>query len=324
MAHGQWTRADIPALQGRTAVVTGANSGLGFETSKALAGAGATVVMACRNPDKADAAADAVRAAHPRANVNIKLLDLADLDSVQHFADQVHDEYKKLDLLINNAGVMALPERRTRQNFEMQFGTNHLGHFALTGRLFDLLKATPKARVVTLSSLAHRFGKLRFKDPNWERGYSKWPAYGQSKLANLMFALELDRRLRRRGLDIMSLAAHPGFSATHLQLAGPEMTGNRIAGLAMRASNAMFSQSQAAGALPTLYAAVSREVTGGDYVGPSGLFEMQGQPGPAHIARHAKSTDAARRLWELSQTLTGVEFLTGPLADAETPPAGSF
>lgn len=304
----QWTLADMPDLNGKTAIVTGANSGLGFETSKALAGAGAEVIMACRNQDKAQAAADAIQAHHPGAKVEIMTLDLADLGSVRRFAQAAIKRCPKLHFLINNAGVMALPERRTTEDFEMQFGTNHLGHFALTGLLFERLKATAGARVVTESSLAHRFGKIRFNDLHWQRRYQKWPAYGQSKLANLMFALELDRRCQAQKLDIMSVAAHPGFASTHLQQAGPEMQGAKLLALAMKLGNAVMSQSQAQGALPTIYAAVSENINGGDYIGPAGFQEVWGYPARAYINRRARDVETAERLWSVSEDLTQVSF----------------
>jgi len=304
----KWTVADMPDLSGKTAIVTGANSGLGFETSKALAGAGANVIMACRNKDKAQTAVDAIHAENANAKVEVMALDLADQSSVHAFAKAAKAKCKALHLLINNAGVMALPECRTADGFEMQFGTNHLGHFALTGLLFDLLKSTDGARVVTLSSLAHRMGKIRFNDLNWKRGYSKWPAYGQSKLANLMFALELDRRVRAQGLNIESLAAHPGFASTNLQYAGPEMTGSKLKKKGMQLGNVLFSQSQADGALPSLYAAVSENAKSGEYYGPDGVMELQGNPSKAFINNRARDADAAKRLWSESQELTGVSF----------------
>lgn len=304
----QWTLADMPDLNGKTAIVTGANSGLGFETSKALAGAGADVIMACRNQDKAQTAADTIRAFHPNAAVETMALDLADLGSVRSFAQAANKRCPHLHWLINNAGVMALPERRTSEGFEMQFGTNHLGHFALTGLLFERLKATSGARVVTESSLAHRFGKLRFDDLQWQRGYKRWPAYGQSKLANLMFALELDRRIQAQNLNMLSLAAHPGFASTHLQLAGPEMEGAKLVALGMKLGNVVMSQSQEQGALPTLYAAVSEDAASGDYIGPDGFQEIWGHPAPAFINRRARDAESAKRLWSISEKLTGVSF----------------
>lgn len=304
----KWNIGDIPDLSGKTAVVTGANSGLGFETSKALAGAGAHVVMACRNQDKAQAALDAIKAAQPGASAEVMALDLASQDSIRQFSADLNAQFKQLYLLINNAGVMALPERRTSEDFEMQFGTNHLGHFALTGRLFDLLRATAASRVVTLSSLAHRMGKIRFNDLNWKTGYSKWPAYGQSKLANLMFALELDRRIRAQNLDMRSLAAHPGFASTNLQYAGAEMTGSALKKKGMALGNMLFSQSQADGALPTLYAAVADDAQSGDYYGPDGFMELHGSPKQAFVNKPARDPDNAKRLWSVSEELTGVRF----------------
>ncbi len=307
MAHS-WTTADMPDLSGKTAIVTGANSGLGFETSKALAGAGARVIMACRNQQKAQVALDAIRAENPSSDVQVMSLDLADQTSIHAFVKAINAQCEALHLLINNAGVMALPERRTSEGFEMQFGTNHLGHFTLTGLLFELLKTTSDARVVTLSSLAHRFGKLRFNDLNWQHGYSKWPAYGQSKLANLMFALELDRRIRAQNLDLRSLAAHPGFASTNLQYAGPAMTGSKLKAQGMKIGNVLFSQSQADGALPTLYAATAENAQSGKYYGPDGFQEMWGEPAKAYINAPARNTENAKRLWHVSEELTGVKF----------------
>lgn len=304
-----WRVTDMPDLTGRTAVVTGANSGLGLETARALGGAGADVILACRNTEKGQGAIDDIRRDHPDAELEVMTLDLADLTSVQSFAEAFDQARGRLDLLINNAGVMALPERRTADGFEMQFGTNHLGHFALTGRLMDKLLQTPAARVVTLSSLAHKFGKIDLADPNWQRRrYQKWLAYGQSKLANLMFALELQRRLEAAGADAISVAAHPGFAATHLQFAGPEMTGSHVAKLGMKVSNALLSQSQADGALPSLYAATGPDVAGGDYFGPGGIGELQGAPVKVDPAGRAQRRQLAEDLWRESESLTGVRY----------------
>lgn len=303
-----WSLNDMPDLSGKTAVVTGANSGLGFETSKALAGSGARVIMACRNQNKAQTAVDAIHAENPNAAVEVMALDLADQSSIHAFAKALTTKLQTLDLLINNAGVMALPERQTADGFEMQFGTNHLGHFALTGLLFEFLKATPGARVVTLSSLAHRFGKIRFNDLNWKNRYLRWPAYGQSKLANLMFALELDRRIRAQNLDMRSLAAHPGFASTNLQFAGAKMTGSKLKAQGMKIGNMLLSQSQAEGALPVLYAAVDEHAESGEYFGPDGFSEMRGAPAPAYVNGPGRNTENAKRLWSVSQELTGVSF----------------
>lgn len=305
----RWSARDIDALDGRLAVVTGANSGLGLETARALAGAGAQVVMACRDTDKGAQAAAAIKGDHPAAHLEVAALDLADLEAIARFAAQFTTAHGRLDLLINNAGVMALPLRRTADGFEMQVGTNHLGHFALTGHLFDRLRSTPHARVVTVSSLAHTIGRIDINDLNWRtRRYRRWPAYGQAKLANLMFALELNRRLRAADIDVTSVAAHPGYAATHLQLAGPEMSGSRLAQLGMRLANRVFAQSPQRGALPSLYAATAADVNGGDYFGPNGLREFWGDPVRVKPAGRALEQDVAERVWHASEQLTGMHY----------------
>lgn len=304
-----WSIDRLPDLGGRTAVVTGANSGLGLETARGLAGAGARVVMACRNTGKGEAAAGHIRAGQPDAELEVWPLDLADLASVEAFAKEFGSAHGKLDLLVNNAGVMALPESRTRDGFEMQIGTNHLGHFALTGRLLEALRAAEAPRVVTVSSLAHRPGRIDLDDLNWQRRrYRKWTAYGQAKLANLMFALELQRRCQAAGERIVSVASHPGYAATHLQLAGPEASDSRLGQMMMQLSNRLFGQSQARGALPSLYAATA-DLDGGEYIGPDGFGELWGVPAPARIAGRAKKAETARGLWRLSEELTGVRYL---------------
>jgi NAD(P)-dependent dehydrogenase (short-subunit alcohol dehydrogenase family) len=300
----KWTAEQIPDQTGRTAVVTGANSGLGLVTAKELARHGASVVLACRNAEKAQGAAAEIRAAAPGATVVVEALDLGSLDSVRAFAQRFRDGHETLDLLINNAGVMAPPRRTTVDGFELQFGTNHLGHFALTGLLLDRLQATSGARVVTLSSGAHRIGKLAFDDLQGERRYSRWRWYGQSKLANLMFALELDRRLRAAGSQLRSVAAHPGYAATNLQSA----VAPTVDGLIMKVGNALFAQSAEMGALPQLYAATAPGVAGGDFIGPDGLGEQRGHPTVVHGSRASADTAAAARLWEVSEDLTGVTY----------------
>lgn len=307
MTH--WSARHIRPLDGRLVVVTGANSGLGLETARALAGAKAHVVMACRDTHKGERAAASIKRDYPDARLEVAALDLADLDAVARFAAQFSAAHSRLDLLINNAGVMALPLRRTADGFEMQVGTNHLGHFALTGQLFERLRVAPGARVVTVSSLAHTFGRIDIDDLNWhERRYRRWPAYGQAKLANLMFALELDRRLRAADIDMLSVAAHPGYAATHLQLAGPEMSGSRLSTAGMRLANRVFAQSPHRGALPSLYAATATDVHGGEYFGPDGLREFWGDPTRARPAGRARKADMAARLWALSEQLTGVRY----------------
>jgi len=303
-----WTTADIPDLAGKTAVVTGANSGLGRVTAEELARAGARVVLACRNLAKANEAVDAIRSANPGVVVEAHELDLADLASVRGFSEKFLADFGELHLLCNNAGVMALPRCETADGFEMQFGTNHLGHFALTGLLLERILGTPSSRIVTTSSTAHRLGKMNFDDLDGRRSYGRWPAYGQSKLSNLLFAYELQRRLTARGADAISVACHPGYADTNLQTAGFRMEGARGMERAAHVANRIFSQSVEMGALPTLYAATSDEVRGGDYIGPSRMFESWGPP--AKVKSNARSHDAAAaaRLWNVSEDLTGVRI----------------
>jgi len=304
----QWTAEAIPPLEGRTAVVTGANSGLGLETAAALATHGADVVLACRDEGRGQAALRGIQAAYPAAHVELRLLDLADLSSVRRFADGLAADRPGVDILVNNAGVMAIPHRRTADGFEMQFGTNHLGHFALTGLLMGPLLARPGARVVTLSSIMAQAGWISFADLQHERRYQKWIAYGQAKLANQLFTLELDRRVRAHGLDLVSVAAHPGYAATNLQAAGPLMGGQGLQAQMMELGNRVFAQSAAAGARPTLYAATAPDVSGGQYFGPDHLFQTRGHPKPVPFVRAARNPETARRLWEVSEELTGVTF----------------
>ena len=303
-----WSEADIPDLSGKTIVITGANSGLGFEAAQALAGKGAQVVLACRDQAKGRAAEEQIRARHPGARTALMALDLSSLADIRRFADAVRAAQPRIDVLMNNAGVMALPHRQTADGFEMQFGTNHLGHFALTGLLLDHLRKTPGSRVVTVSSGAHRMGRIRFDDPNWQQGYRKWPAYGQSKLANLLFAYELQRRLAAAGADTISVAAHPGYAATNLQAAGPKMQGSSFTERIMEIGNSLFAQSAAMGALPQIYAAVAPNVRGGEYYGPEGIGELWGHPKAVTSNAASRDPDAARRLWALSEQLTGVTY----------------
>ena len=305
----KWTRRDIPKMSGKTAIVTGANSGLGFEITLGLAAAGAQVILACRDKARTEAAMGRIRQAAPAANLAFMPLDLADLASVRAFAQRFSAGHAKLDLLCNNAGVMALPLRRTQDGFEMQIGTNHLGHFALTGLLLPALRATPGARVATMSSGFHKPGRIRFDDLNWNEGYSKWPAYFQSKLANLLFMFELQRRFSRHGIKAISVAAHPGYAATNLQLAGPEMENSGLGKTLMRLANTYVAQSAAQGALPMLCAATSADIRGGDYIGPDGLGEMRGFPRKVGCSARARDAAAATRLWTLSEQLTGVTCL---------------
>ena len=299
-----WTAADIPDQSGRTAIVTGANSGLGLNTACELARAGAHVVLACRNLDKGEAARAGIAAQVPGAQLELEALDLSSLDSVRSFAQTFRDGHEGLDLLINNAGVMATPRRHTADGFELQLGTNHLGHFTLTAQLLDMIEGRTDGRVVTLSSNAHKMGRIAFDNLGGERHYFRWRAYAQSKLANLLFALELDRRLRAAGSSVKSLAAHPGYASTNLQHAGPPGIDSAI----MRVSNVVIAQSEEMGALPTLYAATEPGLESGTYVGPDGFAEQRGHPEPVRPNRAARDEDVARRLWEVSEQLTGARF----------------
>jgi NAD(P)-dependent dehydrogenase (short-subunit alcohol dehydrogenase family) len=301
----KWTSEQIPDQSGRTAIVTGANSGLGLSTARELARHGARVVLACRNLEKGNAALTEIRAAAPKAEVELSALDLGSLASVEAFALSFQaSEREGLDLLINNAGVMAPPRRETADGFELQIGTNLLGHFALTGRLIGLMEGRPDARVVTLSSNAHKMGRINFDDLQSERGYRRWRAYGQSKLADLMFALELQRRLRAAGSAVKSVAAHPGYAATNLQTAAAPVVDRLI----MQATNLLVAQNADMGALPTLYAATQPGLEGGEYIGPDGIGEFRGHPHVTSPNRAARDEQVAARLWSVAEELTGVRF----------------
>ena len=305
-----WATKDMPNLAGRAIVVTGANSGLGFEASRAFAAGGARVIMACRNAAKAESARQRILTEHRGASVEVMTLDLASLASVRRFAGELATRTNELHVLCNNAGVMALPRCETAEGFEMQFGTNHLGHFALTGLALPLLLATPDARVVTQSSGAHRMGRIDFDDLHGTRRYGKWTAYAQSKLANLLFAFELDRRLRKRQASAISVACHPGYAATELQFAGPKMEGSSVMERIMALGNQLLAQDAATGALPTLYAATATDVQGGDYIGPDGIGELWGQPKKVEPVARARDPELAARLWQISAELTGVGYET--------------
>jgi len=306
MTVPRWTADQIPEQRGRRAIVTGANSGLGLITARELARHGAHVILACRDTTKGERAADAIRADAAGAQVDVARLDLADLASVADFAAQ-DQAAGPLDLLVNNAGLMAPPRRTTKDGFELQLGTNHLGHFALTGRLIDRMTGRPDARVVTVSSGAHRTGRMNFDDPMAQRRYFRWSQYGRSKLANLLFALELDRRLRADGSQIKSVAAHPGYSATNLQSAAAPALDRAV----MKVTD-LIAQSPAMGALPQLYAATMPDVQSGQYYGPDGIGEARGYPKLVSPSAQALSLADAARLWELSEELTGVSFELAP------------
>jgi NAD(P)-dependent dehydrogenase (short-subunit alcohol dehydrogenase family) len=299
-----WTAADMPDQSGRRVVVTGANSGIGYHAALELARHSAHVVLAVRDQANGEDAIARIRAEVREAKLELRPLDLADLASVRAFAEGFGEP---LDLLLNNAGVMALPYRRTADGFEMQIGTNHLGHFALSGLLLERLLAGERPRVVTVASGAHRMGKIDFDDLQSERRYRRWLAYGQSKLANLLFGQELQRRSDAAGAGLTSVNAHPGYAATHLQAAGPQMSGSRLKEKMTALLNKAFAQTDREGALPTLYAA-TMDVKGGSYVGPDGFAEMRGHPELGSMSARARDEDTARRLWELSERLTGVRF----------------
>ncbi|WP_319437132.1 SDR family NAD(P)-dependent oxidoreductase [Mycobacterium sp. RTGN5] len=295
-----WTTTDIPDQTGRTAVITGANTGLGYETARALVAKGARVVLAVRNLDKGKAAADLIGRRYPGADVTVQELDLTSLESVRAAADQLRAGHDRIDLLINNAGVMMTPKQTTKDGFELQFGTNHLGHFALTGLLLDRLFPEQGSRVVTVSSNGHRFGGIRFDDLQSERSYSRVGAYGQSKLANLLFTYELQRRLA--GTGTIAVAAHPGASSSEL---------GRYAPGAVRRISPLLEQSAEMGALPTLRAAADPTVRGGQYYGPGGFLQLRGYP--KLVSSNSKSQDVAvqKRLWAVSEALTGVVYPVG-------------
>jgi NAD(P)-dependent dehydrogenase (short-subunit alcohol dehydrogenase family) len=305
----KWTAEEIPNQSGRTAVITGANSGLGLEAARALAVAGADVVLACRDTDKGREAAESIHEDAPAASVAVAKLDLADLASVRAFARVFSTQRDGLDLLINNAGVMAVaPREESADGFELQFATNHLGPFALTGLLLERMQGREDARVVTVASTAHRYGKIRFDDLQGERRYRRWRAYCQSKLANVLFARELDRRLQEAGSTVSSLAAHPGYAATNLQTAAPPRRDRAI----FAVTNRLFGQSAAQGALSELYAATRPNLDGGLMIGPDGFDEQRGYPKVVGPARRGRDGAAAAQLWKRSEELTGVSYEFAP------------
>jgi NAD(P)-dependent dehydrogenase (short-subunit alcohol dehydrogenase family) len=318
-AH-KWTAGEIPAQAGKLALITGANSGIGYHTALELARSRCGIILGCRDRVKADAARTRILSVVPAAHVEVLALDLASLDSVRAAADKFLSTGQHLDLLVNNAGVMALPQRQlTSEGFERQFGTNHLGHFALTGLLLPALLTasatcgSAPSRVVTVSSIAHRGATMDFGNLQWERGYRPWPAYRRSKLANLLFGFELDRRLQRAHAAAISVVAHPGVSSTNLFAAGPGQGRGLIAKITP-AVIPLFAQSDAQGALPTLYAATAPEIRGGRFYGCDGFREMRGYPVEVRAETQAYDEAMAARLWEVSESLTGVKY---PLAEGQ-------
>lgn len=299
-----WTPADIPDLRGRVALVTGATDGLGVETARELARHGARVLLAGRNPKKGQAALDSIRAKQPQAEISFESVELEDLTTVRSLAQRAGAQ--GVDMLINNAGIMGVPKRETAHGFEAQLGVNYLSHFVLTGAMLEALRSRSNPRVVSLSSLAHRMGRINFDDLQSRQGYQPMTAYAQSKLAMLMFAIELQRRSDRHGWGLTSTAAHPGFSTTNLLHGGSKAMASLGGAIAP-----LFSQSAAAGAGPTLLAATRADVRPGSYWGPAGAFEVRGPPGPARIGKQAADPAAGARLWDVSQTLTDNPFGVG-------------
>ncbi len=300
----KWTTANIPDQTGRTAVITGANTGLGYETAAALAAKGANVVLAVRNLDKGKEAVRRIEESTPGAQVTLQQLDLTSLDSINAAAGELRDQHDTIDLLINNAGVMWTPKSTTKDGFELQFGTNHLGHFAFTGLLLDRLLPVEGSRIVTVSSMGHRIrAAIHFDDLQWERSYSRLGAYGQAKLANLLFTYELQRRLI--GTNTIAVAAHPGGSRSELTRNLP-----RPVGVAMRVVEPIF-QPAAMGALPTLRAATDPSVLGGQYYGPDGFAEQRGYPKVVASSDQSHDVDVQKRLWTVSEELTSVVFPVG-------------
>jgi NAD(P)-dependent dehydrogenase (short-subunit alcohol dehydrogenase family) len=303
----QWTESNVPDQRGRVAVVTGANTGLGFDTARVLAERGATVVLAVRDTEKGKQAAQRIATAAPGADVTVAQLDLSSLASVRAAAAELRERYAGIDLLINNAGVMYTPRQKTADGFELQFGTNHLGHFALTGLLLDRITSVPGSRIVTVSSIGHRMrAKIHFDDLQWERSYDRLKAYSQSKLANLMFTYELQRRLAATAAPTLAVAAHPGFSTTELARNSPAALRWLVPVTAP-----LIAQSAAKGALPSLRAATDPDVLGGQYYGPGGPGELKGSPKLVTSSKQSHDADIQRRLWTVSEELTAVRFPVG-------------
>lgn len=308
MSVNDWIAENIPDMAGKLILITGANSGIGFEAAKILASKNGEVILACRNQQKGEEALANILESNHNAQVSCMQVDLADLKSVQRFARDFLAKYESLDVLINNAGLMAPPYQKTKDGFEIQFGTNHLGHFALTGQLIGALLKSHGSRIVNVSSNAHKMGKIRFHDLNWEKKYSRWPAYGQSKIANLYFTYELDKRLKELGKSTLAVAVHPGFSNTNLAYAGYNSEGNSLKSFAIKTTSAIFSQDSMMGSLPSVYAAAALDVKGSDYYGPSGWMEMKGIPKKTRSNKLSHDADVAKRLWDVSVEMTGVDF----------------
>ena len=299
MKQQKWTADNIPDQKGRVAIVTGSSSGIGYETARVLANKNAEVILAVRNPKKGENALQKIKVQNNDVNVKVMILDLANLESIKKFAVEFIQKYDQLDLLINNAGIMIPPFSKTADGFELQFGTNHLGHFALTGLLFDIIKKTKNSRIVNVSSGAHRYGNIKFYDLNWEnQKYKKWTAYGDSKIANLYFTYELQRKLGQNGSSTVVTAAHPGWTATELQ---------RYSGF-IKFLSGIYAMKIKQGALPTLRAAIDAAAQGGDYFGPDGWKEIKGFPVKVRSNKLSQDKTIAKKLWDVSEDLTGVKY----------------
>ncbi len=301
MKNSNWTSANIVDQKGKNILITGANSGLGLEAATVLSQKGGSIIMAVRDLEKGKEAVEKIKTKNPNGKLDLMRLDLADLNSVRKFSDEFHARYSALHILINNAGIM-YPRKReeTKQKFEIHFGTNHLGHFALTGLLLEIIKMTPHSRVVTQSSMVHKFNAdIHFDDLNWEKSYGNAKAYAQSKLANLLFTYELDRQFKAHKIDAIATAAHPGYTDTNLQ---------RTSGLFVNIANKLVAQKVEIGALPILRAATEEDLVGAEYFGPTGMGGMRGYPEKVKSSDKSYDTQLARELWEVSEKLTGVHY----------------
>ena len=302
----KWNPKDIEDLDGKTVIVTGANSGLGFESAKVFAEKDAKVIMACRNMEKGENARKKIEEEVAEASLNVMELNLASMDSIDNFVQEFNSSYDELHILCNNAGVMAIPRQETEDGFEKQLGVNHLGHFKLTAGLYDLLEETDgETRIVNQSSAIHENGEINFEDLMMEKNYDKWQAYAQSKLANVLFTYELDRRV---GSNVKAVACHPGYAATDLQYRGPQQEGSKIKYYFMKMMNLVLAQSAEKGALPMIYGATSENIEGGEYIGPNGFKNMRGYPEKQESSHESYDEETAERLWEKSEELTKTEF----------------
>ena len=303
----KWTVGDIPDLSGKTILVTGANSGLGLECSTVLAGKGARVIMAVRNLQKGEKAREQILVRYPQANLDLMQLDLANLQSVRDFADSFKTKYDRLDIQLNNAGVMGIPRQETADGFEMQLGVNHLGHFALTGQLLELLRKTPGARIHNVTSSAHYMGRINFDDLMGKKHYGRWLAYGQSKLANVLFTFELQKRLQAAGADTLVNTSHPGIVLGNLQTNSVQQSGTQFEGLIYRLVGPFLGQDVHMGVLPMLYAMTSPQAKGGTLYGPH-TFKMRGYPEEQRAKKSAYDAEVLKRFWDVSEELSGVKF----------------